>query len=124
MLMWKEPRCIPKARIANPLRCDHDDEYGRPVHDHHVAAVKHAHAERLGGCVDGANNNGSARGKAGFRSRLGCDRTGNVCRPRQVWHEPSLNDVFGKRIAPAPFVHHIEGSGTRCRVVVDDKSAS
>ena len=51
MLVWKKPRCIPKARVAHPLLCDHDDEDSGAVHNHHVPAVEHAHAERLSGCV-------------------------------------------------------------------------
>ena len=48
----KRERRRPHPRVRHGIIGDVDEEHGRPVHDHHVAGIHDADADRFGGRID------------------------------------------------------------------------
>ena len=119
----KQPRRVPEARVAHALRRDLDDEDGRAVHQHHVARIEHADAQRLGPRVDRTRRYGRALGEPGLRRRARRD----TC-PRSRSSRAAPGSISTRQMSPSScssrsLVRQIDRREAAGRVVVDHARA-
>ena len=86
-------RAVRDARFGH-----HDDEDGRAIHQHHVAGLEHADAERLGRRIDRAGDDRRAR-RSPVRSRRLRSSPCRRCRSSRQLRQPVELDDVGREFA-------------------------
>ena len=119
----KQPWRIPQPRVAHPIGCQRDHEDGRAIHHHHVTRMPHAHADGLGGGIDGAAGDGCASHKPGFGRRHLGHPASDLGRPHQARQPVGADDVVGQCRRPILGGHIIERAEIGGGVMIDHMRA-
>ena len=99
---------MPEPFVFQALLRDENSENRRAVHQHHVAGVENADADRLGRRVDRADNHRRPGQEARSLSGARRDAAGDLRGPGEFREPVELRDFGRQSAAPALLVDEIE----------------